>query len=140
VHSPRGFVKLPGRDRAGWAKLAGCADFFFPARRRAGLPAGYYNVAIGLNQQQEAAASVGRAAFACGAGTGTMQVVKGLFFMEKWLCWGSMGVAGLLLLLFVLDVTIKIPFGGISPVVDIVSIVASTLVLYLAWDAFKDLR
>jgi hypothetical protein len=42
--------------------------------------------------------------------------------------------------LFVLDVTIHFPFGGISPVVDIVSIVASAVVLYLAWDAFKDLR
>ena len=31
-----------------------------------------------------------------------MQAVKGLS-MEKWLCWGSMGVAGFLLLLFVLD-------------------------------------
>jgi hypothetical protein len=71
---------------------------------------------------------------------GTMQVVKGLFFMEKWLCWGSMGVAGLLLLLFVLDLVLKFPFGGISTVVDIVSIIASGLVLYLAWDAFKDLR
>ena len=71
---------------------------------------------------------------------GTMlQVVKGLF-MEKWLCWGSMGVAGVLLLLFLLDLFLKVPFGGISLFVDIVSILASTLVLYLAWDAFKDLR
>jgi hypothetical protein len=51
-----------------------------------------------------------------------------------------MGVAGLLLLLFGLDIALKIPFGGISPVVDIVSIIASGLVLFLAWDAFKDLR
>jgi hypothetical protein len=68
-----------------------------------------------------------------------MQMVKGLF-MEKWLCWGSMGVAGLLLLLFLLDVILGFPFGGISPAVDIVSILACALVLYLAWDAFKDLR
>jgi hypothetical protein len=71
---------------------------------------------------------------------GTMlQVVKGLF-MEKWLCWGSMGVAGLLLLLFLLDLFLQVPFGGISRFVDIVSILASVLVLYMAWDAFKDLR
>ena len=38
-----------------------------------------------------------------------MQAVKGLF-MEKWLCWGSMGVAGLLLLLFILD----IPLGTVK--------------------------
>lgn len=69
----------------------------------------------------------------------SMQALKGLF-MEKWLCWASMGVAGLLLLLFLLDLIVKVPFGGISAFVDILSILASGLVLYLAWDAFKDLR
>jgi hypothetical protein len=68
-----------------------------------------------------------------------MLLVKG-FSMEKWLCWGSMGVAGLLLLLFVLDVSISKPFGGISPAVDVISIIASALVLYLAWDAYRDVR
>jgi hypothetical protein len=68
-----------------------------------------------------------------------MQALKGLF-MEKWLCWGSMGVAGLLLLLFILDLVLKIPFAGISPTVDIFGIIASALVFYLAWDAFRDLR
>jgi hypothetical protein len=68
-----------------------------------------------------------------------LQVLKGLF-MEKWFCWGSMGVAGLLLLLFLLDIFLSVPFGGISKVVDGISIAASALVLYLAWDAFKDLR
>jgi hypothetical protein len=67
-----------------------------------------------------------------------METVKGLS-MEKWLCWGSMGVAGVLLLLFALDLAIKIPFGGISLPVDICSIVACSLVLYLAWDASRDL-
>jgi hypothetical protein len=68
-----------------------------------------------------------------------MQALKGLF-MEKWLCWGSMGVAGLLILLFVLDLVLKIPFSGISVTVDIFGIIASALVFYLAWDAFRDLR
>ena len=68
----------------------------------------------------------------------TMQAVKGLF-MEKWLCWSSMGVAGVLLLLFALDLAVKIPFGGISLAVDICSILACALVLYLAWDASRDL-
>lgn len=68
-----------------------------------------------------------------------MQAVKGLS-MEKWLCWSSMGVAGLLLLLFLLDLFLKMPFGGISIAVDIVSLLASALVLYLAWDAMRDLR
>src|SRR4051812_29191642 len=68
-----------------------------------------------------------------------MIAVKGLF-MEKWLCIGSMGVAGLLILLFVLDVAMSFPFGGTSVVVDIFGILASGIVLYLGWDAFKDLR
>jgi hypothetical protein len=68
-----------------------------------------------------------------------MHAVKGLF-MEKWLCWGSMGVAGLLLLLFLLDIALKIPFGGVNRVVDVFGILASALVLYLAYDASRDLR
>lgn len=68
-----------------------------------------------------------------------MQVVKG-WLMEKWLCWGAMGVAGLLLVLFLLDVVLKVPFGGISLTVDIIAIVASVLLLYLSWDAVRDLR
>jgi hypothetical protein len=68
-----------------------------------------------------------------------MQAVKGLF-MEKWLCWISMGVAGLLILLFVLDLMISFPFGKINQAVNYISIIASALVLYLAWDASRDLR
>jgi hypothetical protein len=68
-----------------------------------------------------------------------MFALKGLF-MEKWLCWGSMGVSGLLLLLFLLDVILKVPFGGVSRVVDVFGILASGLVLYLAYDASRDLR
>jgi hypothetical protein len=67
-----------------------------------------------------------------------MELVKGLS-MEKWLCWGSMGVAGVLLLLFALDLAIAIPFGGISMPVDICSILACALVLFLSWDALRDL-
>ena len=60
--------------------------------------------------------------------------------MDKWLCWGSMGVSGLLLLLFLLDLFVSIPFGGISKVVDVFGILASRIVLFLAIDAFRDLR
>jgi hypothetical protein len=68
-----------------------------------------------------------------------MQAVKGLS-MEKWMCWSAMGVAGLLLLLFLLDLLASVPFGGISKPVDVFSILASGLVLYLAWDAYRDLK
>jgi hypothetical protein len=68
-----------------------------------------------------------------------MRVLKGVF-MERWLCVGSMGVAGLLLLLFLLDVLTGFPFGGVSLLADIFGILASGLVLYLGIDAFRDLR
>jgi hypothetical protein len=68
-----------------------------------------------------------------------MSVAKGLS-MEKWLCWGSMGVAGGLLVLFLLDVILSFPFGGLSKFVDILALLACGTVLYLSWDAFRDLR
>ena len=68
-----------------------------------------------------------------------MQAVKGPS-MEKWLCWGSMGVAGLLLLLFLLDLVSGFPFQRVNVAVDVFGVIASGLVFYLAWDAFKDLR
>jgi len=86
--------------------------------------------------RQEVRVNRGQADFAEG---GARQVLKGLF-MEKWLCWGSMGVAGLLLLLFLLDLVMGIPFSGINWLVDIFGIIASGIVGYLAWDALKDLR
>jgi hypothetical protein len=69
----------------------------------------------------------------------TMQAVKGRS-MEKRLCYGAMGVSGFLLLLFLLDLVLGFPFGQINTFVDIVGILASALVLYLAYDAFRDLR
>jgi len=60
--------------------------------------------------------------------------------MEKWLCRGSMGVAGLLLLLFLLDLALGFPFSRVNLFVDIFGLIASGLVFYLAYDAFKDLR
>jgi hypothetical protein len=71
--------------------------------------------------------------------TDRMQVLKGLS-MEKWLCWGAMGVAGGLGLLFVLDFVTKFPFGGLSKFVDVIGIIACGIVFYLGWDAFQDQR
>ncbi len=68
-----------------------------------------------------------------------METVKG-HSMEKWLCWCSMGVAGVLLLLFALDLSpVHLPFGGRFVTVDICSILACAIVLYLGWDASRDL-
>lgn len=60
--------------------------------------------------------------------------------MEKWLCWGSLGAAGIFLLLLLLDLILGIPFGRISVVADILGILACGLVGYLAWESYKELR
>jgi hypothetical protein len=65
--------------------------------------------------------------------------MKGLS-MEKWLCWAAMGISGGLLVLFLLDFLTGIPFGKVSLFVDIVAIIACGIVLFLSWDAFRDLR
>ncbi len=73
------------------------------------------------------------------AGSAPLRAPKG-WSMEKWLCWGSLGVAGVLLVLFVLDLFMQIPFGRISVTVDVLGALAALLVAYLAWDAYSDLR
>jgi hypothetical protein len=60
--------------------------------------------------------------------------------MEKWLCWSAMGVGGLFLLLFLLDLILKIPFGGLNAIVDILGVLSSGVVLYLGWDAYQDIK
>ena len=71
-----------------------------------------------------------------------MQAVKGLL-MEKWLCWSSLGVGALMLLVFVLDLAVGVPFGGTSfsgmLIVDILGILMSALLLYMSWDAMRGL-
>jgi threonine/homoserine/homoserine lactone efflux protein len=70
-----------------------------------------------------------------------MMAVKGLS-MEKWFCWVAMGVAGLLLLLFLLDVIIDKPFGlrSIGLAVDILAIICCAVLFYLGWNAYRDIR
>ncbi|MEZ6142657.1 MAG: hypothetical protein R3B84_19015 [Zavarzinella sp.] len=64
--------------------------------------------------------------------------------MQKWMCLGSMIVAGLVLILCALDLVIGVPFSGegfgafLLP--DIGGIIASAVLLYLAFDAFKDVK
>ncbi len=61
--------------------------------------------------------------------------------MEKKLCIASLSVAGLLLLLFILDLAVGFPFGGGSTflMIDIVGIIVGGLLLYLSWNALRDL-
>jgi hypothetical protein len=65
--------------------------------------------------------------------------LKGLS-MEKWMCWGSLGAAGVVGLLFLLDLILGMPFGGLSTTVDVLGILACVLVAYVSWDALKDVR
>ena len=61
--------------------------------------------------------------------------------MEKKLCIASMSVAGVLLLLFVLDLFAGFPFGGMPAftLIDIVGALAGAILLYLSWNALRDL-
>jgi hypothetical protein len=68
-----------------------------------------------------------------------MWAVKGSS-MEKGLCWASMGISGLLLVLFLLDLFLGIPFGKLSPVVDVLGVLACGIILFTSWDAFRDYR
>lgn len=61
--------------------------------------------------------------------------------MEKYMCYGALGVAALMFLLFLLDILTKTPFGG-GPflIPNILGILASGLVGYLGYNASRDLR
>ncbi len=60
-------------------------------------------------------------------------------FMEKWFCFGSMGAAGLVLVLFLLDLVMGFPFGG-SSLIDIFGLITAGIVFFLGFDAFRDLN
>ena len=61
--------------------------------------------------------------------------------MDKILCYGSLGVAILMLLIFLLDLFAGTPFGrGPFTTVDVLGLLASGIVVYLAWNASKDLK
>jgi len=61
--------------------------------------------------------------------------------MEKKLSIASMVVAGLLLIAFLLDLIVGIPFGGppTFTMIDVVGVLAGALLLYLSWNALRDL-
>jgi hypothetical protein len=60
--------------------------------------------------------------------------------MEKGLCWGSLGIGALFLVLFLLDMFLGFPFGRLSLVVDIFGFIASGILGYLAWNTLQDLK
>jgi hypothetical protein len=60
--------------------------------------------------------------------------------MEKKLCIASLSVAGVLLILFLLDLFVGIPFGGGDAfrLIDIVGVLAGGILSYLSWNALRD--
>lgn len=66
--------------------------------------------------------------------------------MEKGLCYGALGVAALMCLVFLLDLLIGVPFGGNTPggnpflLVDIFGVLAAGIVGYLAINTLRDLK
>ncbi|QDU22402.1 hypothetical protein [Urbifossiella limnaea] len=61
--------------------------------------------------------------------------------MEKGLCYGALGVAALMLVVFLLDLVAGFPFGG-SPfmLLDILGIISAGIIGYLAFNASQDLK
>jgi hypothetical protein len=61
--------------------------------------------------------------------------------MEKILCYSSLAVAILVLLMFLLDLVAGVPFGG-GPftLVDILGVLAAGIVVYLAVNVMKELK
>ncbi len=61
--------------------------------------------------------------------------------MEKKMCIGALVVAGVMLLLFLLDLIVGFPFGGGSFVtIDVIGLLASSILGYLAFSAYRDVR
>jgi len=60
--------------------------------------------------------------------------------MSKALCLGGGIVAVLLLLVFGLDLAVRFPFGGPSPLMDIGIVVCAILLGYLSWSTLREQR
>jgi hypothetical protein len=58
--------------------------------------------------------------------------------MPKALSMMGMLIAILILLVFALDLAIRIPFGGASGSMDIMMVVAGAVLGYLSWAAFRE--
>ena len=60
--------------------------------------------------------------------------------MSKALTIVGMVVAGLVGLIFLLDLLVGVPFSGANLVMDIGAIIAAAILGYLSWDALRDVR
>jgi hypothetical protein len=60
--------------------------------------------------------------------------------MSKALTIAGMVVAGLVGLVFAVDLAVGIPFDSARPVMDVGALIAAAVLGYLAWDALRDVR
>lgn len=64
--------------------------------------------------------------------------------MEKWMCYGALGISGLMLLIFLADLFTGSVFGGPDGnpfvAVDVFGVLASGVVAYLGYNALKDTK
>lgn len=62
--------------------------------------------------------------------------------MDKKLCIASMAVAGVMLVVFLLDLILGFPFGGSGPFlwIDIIGMICSVVLLYMAFHAWREVR
>ena len=65
--------------------------------------------------------------------------------MEKGMCYGTIAIAAIMLLVFLMDLFAGIPFSGPAPgspfsVIDVFGVLASGIVGYLGINALKDVK
>lgn len=60
--------------------------------------------------------------------------------MAKAMTIAGMAIAGLIGLLFGLDLALGIPFSRASTLTDVVFVISAGVLGYLAWHAFRDTR
>ena len=59
--------------------------------------------------------------------------------MPKALCYSGMAIAAVTLILFLLDLVARIPFGRENMIMDIVFVVVSGVLAYLSWSSLREL-
>ena len=61
--------------------------------------------------------------------------------MEKALCWGTLGLTALLVLLFLLDLFVGAwPLHGASPTLDVFAVLAGGVIIYICIDTLREIK
>ncbi len=58
--------------------------------------------------------------------------------MPKALCISGIVISVLLLIVFILDLAVKFPFGGTSTMMDVSFIICAVVLGYLSWTTFRE--